>query len=39
MKLDKDNCCLLVIDIQQKLIDHIFDKSTILNENLKLVEF
>ena len=39
MKLNKDNCCLLVIDIQQKLIDHIFDKSTILNENLKLVEF
>ena len=34
MKLNIDNCCLLIIDLQEKLLPHIFNKEKIkINSN------
>ena len=38
MKLDINNCCLLIIDLQEKLLPHIFNKSKIKYHSNKLVE-
>ena len=29
MKLNIDNCCLLIIDLQEKLLPHIFNEEKI----------
>ena len=39
MKLDINNCCLLIIDLQEKLLPHIFNKEKIKYHSNKLVEF
>ena len=39
MKLDIDNCCLLIIDLQEKLLPHIFNKEKIKYYSNRLVEF
>ena len=38
MKLDINNCCLLIIDLQEKLLPHIFNKEQIKHNSNKLVE-
>ena len=38
MKLDINNCCLLIIDMQEKLLSHIFNKEKIKYHCNKLVE-
>ena len=38
MKLDINNCCLLIIDLQEKLLPHIFNKEKIKHHSSKLVE-
>jgi nicotinamidase-related amidase len=38
MKLDINNCCLLIIDLQEKLLSHIFNKEKIKYHCNKLVE-
>ena len=38
MKLDINNCCLLIIDLQEKLLPHIFNKEKIKHNSNKLVE-
>ena len=38
MKLDINNCCLLIIDLQEKLLPHIFNKEKIKYHSNKLVE-
>tara|TARA_B100000401_G_C52548036_1_gene597079 strand:- start:140 stop:691 length:552 start_codon:yes stop_codon:yes gene_type:complete len=38
MKLDINNCCLLIIDLQEKLLSHIFNKEKIKYHSNKLVE-
>jgi nicotinamidase-related amidase len=38
MKLDINNCCLLIIDLQEKLLPHIFNKEKIKYYSNKLVE-
>ena len=38
MKLDIDNCCLLIIDLQEKLLPHIFNKEKIKYHSKRLVE-
>ena len=38
MKLDINNCCLLIIDLQEKLLPHIFNKEKIKYNSNKLVE-
>ena len=38
MKLDINNCCLLIIDLQEKLLPHIFNKEQIKHNSNKLVD-
>ena len=38
MKIEKDNCCLLVIDLQEKLLSHIFDYQKVLDFSEKVVD-
>ena len=38
MKLDIDNCCLLIIDLQEKLLPHIFNQEKIKYHSNRLVE-
>tara|TARA_B100000035_G_scaffold214852_1_gene184106 strand:+ start:14105 stop:14656 length:552 start_codon:yes stop_codon:yes gene_type:complete len=38
MKLNTDNCCLLIIDLQEKLLPHIFNKEKIKYHSNRLVE-
>ena len=38
MKLDINNCCLFIIDLQEKLLPHIFHKEKIKHHSSKLVE-
>ena len=38
MKLDINNCCLLIIDLQERLLPHIFNKEKIKYYSNKLVE-
>ncbi len=38
MKLDIDDCCLLIIDLQEKLLPHIFNKEKIKYNSKRLVE-
>ncbi len=38
MKLDINSCCLLAIDLQERLLPHIFNKEKIKNSSNKLVE-
>ena len=38
MKVDKDQCCLLVVDLQKKLLENIFDKSTLIKFAEKIIE-
>ena len=37
MKLNIDNCCLLIIDLQEKLLPHIFNKEKIKINSNRLV--
>ena len=38
MKLNIDNCCLLIIALQEKLLPHIFNKEKIKYHSNRLVE-
>ena len=38
MLLNIDNCCLLIIDLQEKLLPHIFNKEKIKDNSKKLVD-
>ena len=38
MKVDKDQCCLLVVDLQKKLLDNIFDKFTLIKYSDKIIQ-
>ena len=38
MKLNIDNCCLLIIDLQEKLLPHIFNKEKIKINSNRLVD-
>ena len=38
MKIDRNNCCLLIIDLQEKLLSHIFDHHKILDFSEKIVD-
>ena len=38
MKLDIDDCCLLIIDLQEKLLPHIFNKEKIKHNSKRLIE-
>ena len=38
MKLDINNCCLLIIDLQERLLPYIFNKEKIKHHTNKLVE-
>ena len=38
MKLDINSCCLLIVDLQEKLLPHIFNKEKIKYSSNKLVE-
>ena len=38
MKLIKDNCCLIIIDIQEKLLPHIFNRKLVKNNSDKLID-
>ena len=38
MKLDIKSCCLLIIDLQERLLPHIFNKEKIEHNSNKLVE-
>ena len=38
MKLDIKSCCLLIIDLQERLLPHIFNKEKIKHNSNKLVE-
>ena len=38
MKLDIKNCCLLIIDLQERLLPHIFNKEKIKHNSNKLIE-
>ena len=38
MRIDTENCCLLLIDIQEKLIPSIFNKDTVVDTSLVLID-
>ena len=38
MKLNIDNCCLLIIDLQEKLLSHIFNEEKIKINSNRLVD-
>ena len=38
MKLDIKSCCLLIIDLQERLLPHIFNKEKIKHNSNKLIE-
>ena len=38
MKLNIDNCCLLIIDLQEKLLPHIFNEEKIKINSNRLVD-
>ncbi len=38
MKIEKNNCCLLIIDLQEKLLSHIFDYHKVLDFSEKIVD-
>ena len=38
MKLVEDNCCLIIIDIQEKLLPHIFNDRLVKSNSDKLID-
>ena len=38
MKLIEDNCCLIIIDIQEKLLPHIFNDRLVKSNSDKLID-
>ena len=38
MKLVEDNCCLIIIDIQEKLLPHIFNDRLVKSNSYKLID-
>ena len=38
MRILKQECCLVVIDVQERLYPHMYDSQSVLNNMLKLIE-